>query len=241
MGPRIGAISPHAPLLLLNGALAPEQAAVERIREASRGVALSLGGTLVVISPHSRRTGVYLSARGGVSGFGIPRADAAFDVDRELSARIASSWRRPTLPDPLDHGVVVPLELLSWSGRVVAIGIAENEPQVEAAAASLAEALGPEEATIVASVNGGVGVTARGPLTELPGGRALEEDLRRVLERDLSELEELAPRLAAAGGSCALGPLLVLAHLFEGISMDVRSHEWPFGVGYPVAITRANA
>lgn len=142
------------------------------------------------------------------------------------------------LDDPLDHGIVVPLELLAWSDPVVAVGFAEDEPDVAGAALSLADTMGSIEADVVASVNGGVGVTARGPLTELPRGRELEEELRGALGGDPALLEEVAPRLATEAGSCGLGPLLVFARLFAGASMEVLAHEWPFGVGYPVAVTR---
>lgn len=237
---RIGAILPHAPLLLLDETPAREQPAVERVRAASRALADELSGTLMVLSPHARETGVYLSTRGGLRDFGLPRADASFEIDVETSARIGSGWRRPMLSDPLDHGVTVPLGLLSWRGPVVAIGIAEgDEPDLTAAASSLAEVLASHDATVIASVNGGAGVTPRAPLTEVPGGLALEEDVRRALGRDLADLEDVAPRLAGAGGSCALAPLLVLSRLFPGVSMDVRSYEWPFGVSYPVAITKS--
>lgn len=237
-GARIGAILPHAPLLLLDETPAREQAAVERVRAASRALAAELSGTLTVVSPHARETGVYLSTRAGLRDFGVPRPDAPVEIDVDTSARIGSAWDRPMLSAPLDHGVAVPLALLSWEGPVVAIGIAEREPDIAAAASSLAEVLTSQDATLIASVNGGAGVTPRAPLTELPGGLALEKDVRRVLGRDLTDLEDLALRLATDGGSCALGPLLVLARLFYGMSMDVRAYEWPFGVGYPVAITK---
>lgn len=238
---RIGAISPHAPLLVLDRAPLSEDGAVERVRAASRECARRLDAPLVVVSPHSRETGVYVSTRGGLRGFGLPRADASYAIDLELSARVASGWGRPTLDEPLDHGISVPLQLLGWTGPAVAVGLAEEDPDIEAAATSLAEVLGRLPGTVVASVNGGVGVTARGPLTELPEGRALEESFSAALATDVGSLGTLAPRLASEAGSCGLGPLLVLARLFGGVSMEVLAHEWPYGVGYPVAITRTTS
>ena len=235
---RFGAIVPHAPLLVLDDARSRADAALARVRAGARDVATLLGQTLVVISPHAPATGVYLSTRGGLRAFGLPRADAAYDVDQDMSARVVERWGRPALDEPLDHGITVPLQLLGHQGPVVAAGIAENEVDMTGAAGSLARALEPLEVSVVASVNGGAGVTARGPLTELAEGAALEAELRTVLEDDVGGLHDLAPRLAAGGGSCSLGPLLVLAHLFEGTAMDVRAHEWPVGVGYPVAVTR---
>lgn len=232
---------PHAPLLVLDDPRSRANVALERVRAASREVARVLTGTLVVVSPHARQTGVYMSTRGGLRAFGVPRADATYDVDRQRSARVVSSWGRPVLDDPLDHGVTVPLGLLDYEGPVVAVGLAEDEEDVPGAARSLARALKPIDASVVASVNSGAGVTARGPLTALPHGAALEEELREVLEEDLGGLHELAPRLATEAGACSLGPLLVLAHLFAGSSMEVLAHEWPFGVGYPVAVTGGDA
>jgi aromatic ring-opening dioxygenase LigB subunit len=217
---------------------------LERVRAASREVARALDGILVVVSPHSRGTGVYTSTRGGLRCFGVPRADAAYAVDRDVSARVASGWGRSTLEGPLDHGVVVPLELLGWSGRLVAIGLAEDEPDLPEAALSLTRALTelPEwhEMSVVASVNGGAGVIPRGPLTELPRGRSLEEELSAALEGDVASLTSLAPRLATDAGSCSLGPLLVFAHLFAGASVRLLAHEWPYGVGYPVALVEGS-
>lgn len=236
---RIGAISPHAPLLILDDARSAQNSAVQRVRAASRECARGLEGPLVVVSPHSRETGVYVSTRGGLADFGVPRADAPYAVDTELSARVASAWGRPTLEEPLDHGITVALQLLGWTEPVVAVGLGERDPDIPAAAASLADVLRPLEGSIVASVNGGAGVTARGPLTELPEGAALEESFSEALRTDVGALGRLAPRLASEAGSCGLGPLLVLARLFPGASMEVLAHEWPYGVGYPVAITRA--
>jgi len=212
---------------------------LERVRAASREVAHCLDGILVVVSPHSRGTGVYTSTRGGLHAFGVPRADATYAVDRGVSARVASGWGRPTLDEPVDHGVVVPLELLGWTGSVVAIGFAEDEPDIPEAARSLSRALAelPEWSamSVVASVNGGAGVIPRGPLTELPRGRSLEEELAAALEGDVASLTSLAPQLASDAGSCSLGPLLVFAHLFAGATVRLLAHEWPYGVGYPVA------
>ena len=234
---RRAAIVPHAPLLVVDDPLSRGDIALKRVRAASREVARVLTGTLVVVSPHARRTAVYLSTRGGLRAFGVPRADATFRVDADLSARVAATWGRPAVDGPLDHGITVPLELLGHEGPLVAVGIAEDETDVDGAARTVADALRPLDASVLASVNGGAGVSGRGPLTELPHGVALEEDLGRVLRQDVAGLHDLAPRLSTIGGSCSLGPLLVLAHLFAGCSMRVLAHEWPVGVGYPVAMT----
>lgn len=233
---RRAAIVPHAPLLILEDACSPEDGAVARVCAATREVARVLVGTPVVVSPHAVQTGVYMSTRGGLRAFGVPRPDAAYSVDEVLSARVASSWARPALRAALDHGVTVPLELLALRGPVVAVGIAEDEDDVAGAARSLARALEPLDVSVLASVNSGAAVTPRGPLTRLSNGMALEHELRATLEEDVGHLSQLAPRLATEAGSCSLGPLLVLAHLFAGSSMEVLAHEWPVGVGYPVAV-----
>jgi len=231
---------PHAPLLLPDVGGSRTDIALDQVRAASREVARSLAGTLVVVSPHARTTGVYASARGGLRGFAVPHADAAYAVDRDVSARVASGWGRPTADEPLDHGVVVPLQLLDWQEPVVAIGLAEDEPDLPEVALSLSTALAEvaewHEMSVVASVNGGAGVTPRAPLTQLPHGIALEEELTAALEGDVVSLATVAPRLAAEAGSCSLGPLLVFAHLFAHASVRVLAHEWPYGVGYPVAL-----
>jgi hypothetical protein len=134
----------------------------------------------------------------------------------------------------------VAVELLVPATPVIAVGFAETDPDLHGAAAGLAEAIERSDlgdVSIVASVNSGAGITPRAPLTELAGGEALEHEMARVVKKDVGDLGDIAPRLVAGGASCGLGPLLVLARLFEGVSMEVVAHVWPYGVGYLVART----
>ncbi len=236
-----GAIVPHAPLLLPATVASDHEPAFERVRAGSRAVVSAPASTRVVMSPHAPRTGVYLSQRGDLGGFGLRHVHAGHEVDAELVHEVASRWRRPALEGPLDHGIVVASRLLSLEGPVISIGFGEEEPDVAGAAAGLADVIAGLEgdAMVIASVNSGAGITPAAPLAGLGGGPAQERELRSVLEADVAGVTELAPRLAAEGGSCGLGPLLVLGLLFAGVSMEVLAHEWPFGVGYLVARTRS--
>ncbi|MDP9066808.1 MAG: hypothetical protein M3N53_00480 [Actinomycetota bacterium] len=240
---RIGAILPHAPLLLEDVAGGAVAGGVEDVRGAARAVASELAGTVVVISPHATRSGVYISRSGDLAGFGVRGASVTPEVDDELARSIARRWGRPLSDQPLDHGVVVPLLLGPLPRGVVGIGLAAGAAEIEDEARSLAAALVdlPGTVSVVASVNTGGGVTASGPLTELPRAVEAERCLAAALESDVATLDEAARVLAADFGSCGLGPLLVLSHLFAGSGATIHAHAWPFGVGYLVASLRVPA
>ncbi|HJR44710.1 MAG TPA: hypothetical protein VJ927_03840 [Actinomycetota bacterium] len=235
MTPRRGAIVPHAPLLAPDISGSHELGALEGVRAAARAVARAWSPPTVLISPHGSRSGVYRSTRGDLGAFGVPRAHALGDIDTRASEVLSERWGRPFLEEPLDHGIVVPLLITGYQGPLVAVALAEEGDLAEDVG-HLAKALADlDGATVVASVNSGAGITSRAPLTELPGAAALEDELAEALRRDVGSVADLARRLRDAGGSCAMGPLLVLAHLFDGIAAVVDSHEWPVGVGYLVA------
>lgn len=198
-----------------------------------RKVARDFDRSTVVVSPHGTRTGVYLDARGDLSAFGVPRAEARADVEQGEVRALAAAWDRPVLEEPLDHGIAVPLLVGALDVPIIAVGLAEGaDPAADAR--SLAAALAQTEHDVIASVNTGAGITSRAPLTALDGADALENELREVLSEDVGRVDAVARRLAGRGGSCCLGPLLVAAELFAGATADVLVHEWPFGVGYLV-------
>lgn len=233
---RLGAIVPHAPLLVPGVSASPELGALERVRAATRDVARAWGRTTVLISPHGSSAGVYRGTRGDLDAFGVRGAVAQWNLDENAGEALRMGWDRPWLDEPCDHGVVVPLLLAGPTEPIVAVAMSnETDPAEEARSLADAIAALEGEVSVVASVNTGAGITPRAPLTELPGSAALEAELRGVLERDVGGLLELAPRLGSEGGSCGAGPLMVLGHLFGGARARVLSHEWPVGVGYLVA------
>ena len=225
---------PHAPLLVAGVARKREQPAVEGVRAASRAVARAFVRPTVIVSPHGATSGVYLRTRADLSGFGVPRASVRVDVAETEVRELAAAWGRPVLEDPVDHGIVVPLLVGDVTAPLIPVALAE-EGDVVADAMSLAEVLRETDHDVVASVNTGAGITDRAPLTKLDGAESLEVELWDAVERDAAALTEVARSLASDGGSCCLGPLLVLADLFAGRAGEVVAHEWPYGVGYFVA------
>lgn len=232
---RRGAIVPHAPLLAPDVSTSTELGPLEQVRAATRAVARAWSPTTVLISPHGARSGVYGSRRGDLSTFGVPRAATGYDIDTHAAEALSERWGRGFLDEPLDHGIVVPLLVAGPGSPLVAVALAETGDPAEEAGLLAAALADLAEVTVVASINAGTGITARAPSTELSGAAALEHELRDALRRDVGSLAELAPRLRDEGGSCGMGPLLVLAHLFAGVAADVSVHTWPVGVGYLVA------
>ena len=232
-----GLILPHAPLLLPEVLVSSREGAAARVRAGCVAAALSMSGPrALVASPHAVRTGVYVSPYGDLAALG-PRAPAALcPLDLAFSEELARRWGRPLLEEPLDHGIVVPLLLAEPAVPVVAIGFEEGGESAEEAA-SLAQILRDleMEGSVVASANLSAGLNDRAPLTRLTGAEQLERETTEALMRDAGTLLQNAPRLAAEAGSCGLGPLALLGHLFEGSPAEVLAHEWPYGVGYLVA------
>lgn len=237
---RLGAILPHAPLLVPQVSGPREGSGVEKVRAAMREVAGDFRRSTVVLSPHGSNAGVYADGRADLSSFGVPRAKGRLSASDDAIHDLADAWGRPVLEEPPDHGVAVPVLLGPLAPPVIGVAFAEG-PDPTADAAGLADALRRIDHDVIASVNTGAGVTARAPLSELDAAPALERDLADALRSDSSAVADVARRLAADGGSCCLGPLLVLAELFSGGSAEVLAHEWPFGVGYLVARLRAGS
>lgn len=237
---RVGAVLPHAPLLVPQVSGLRAEPGIEKVRAAVREVARDLGRSTVVLSPHGMGTGVYAGGRADLSSFGAPRADARVSAPDDVVRELAETWGKPVLDGPPDHGVAVPVLLGPLAPPVIGVAFAEGaDPTSDAA--SLADALSRSDHDVVASVNSGAGVTPRAPLTELNGAVALERDLADALGSDPAGVGDVAHALASDGGSCCLGPLLVLAELFSGGSAELLAHEWPFGVGYVVARLRAQS
>lgn len=191
---------------------------------------------VLVASPHAVRTGVYVSPYGDLTDLG-PRAPAALcPLDLQAAEELAVRWDKPLIEEPLDHGIVVPLLLAPPPSPIVAVGFEEGG-NTDRDAIALAAALKDMQfgGTVVASANLSAGLTEAAPLTRLPGAEQLEAELVERLRGDAATLLDTARSLAAEAGSCALGPLALIGHLFGGRPAEVLAHEWPYGVGYLVA------
>lgn len=218
-----GWLVPHAPILLPGVNDSEETRALERVRARLREV--EPGRAVVLVSPHGPRPGVYRTNRGSLAPFGLDLA-----VDRGLGQRaeeLAAAWGVDLLNEPLDHGAVVPLALCDLGPFVTCLSLPEPNP---AAAKALAAVFG-DDVTVIASANGAACLTPRAPLTEVEGATAAEERFLDTLAVDAARLSDA---VAALPGSCASGPISVLAELFAGTKGEVLAHEAPVGVGYTV-------
>ncbi|MGH2699336.1 MAG: hypothetical protein ACRDJL_09085, partial [Actinomycetota bacterium] len=104
-----GAVVPHAPVLL--EAIQPSLEEGRRVHAAVEGLDLSGADTVVVVSPHGARAGVYGRARGSLAGFGIEGVKVRRASDLETARGLADAWGRPLIERPPDFGVLVPLLL----------------------------------------------------------------------------------------------------------------------------------
>ena len=210
--------------------------------DAIRDIRLPGADVVVIVSPHGATTGVYRAAAGNLDAFG-PRGmavDAPPTVD--LAAAVATAWDRPLLDGLADHGVVVPLRLVDTGDTPVVAVAFEEDLAPEAAVAegeSLARALHANDATIafVASAHTSAGLTEKAPLPSLPGASEADEAVLAALRSDPGELVACLDALAAAG-SCSVAPLAAFALLCGARPSELLAYEHPFGVGYPVAVTR---
>jgi len=244
-----GAVLPHAPVLLPE--ISGERAArvTHTLRVAARSIEFDDADVVVLLSPHGPASGVYGKVRGSLEAFGLPGVATDRATDPALLSRLARAWGRPVLPGPVDHGVVVPLALGSFSGPVIAAAVAEATgpagPHGDGAAAqggAFAEALSELAqgcgVAFVASANTSAGLTQAAPLSELEGAKAAEKRLLRALAQGGDSVGEAALRAQRDGGSCAAGPLAAFGALFEGVPAEVHAYGHPFGVGYLVATAR---
>jgi hypothetical protein len=241
---RRGAIVPHAPVLLPE--VSPSHAAVtEPIRAALGSLSFDAVDMIVLVTPHGPATGVYREVKGSLDGFGVAGVSLECATDAAFRDQLAGAWGVSLIDDPIDHGALVPVLLLTPPVPVVVASVGESLAPEDAARAGsdLSSALSSiaSEASVafVASANLSTGMGPRAPLPDLPGAEPLERSVLLACETDLAELTELAPDLATGAGSCGAGPLTAFGRMFPGEKAEVVAHEHPFGVGYLVARTAA--
>ena len=207
--------------MLLPELESPEVAdAAVAIRAAIASISLADADVLVLLTPHASHPGIYREVRGHLGGFGVPQIAVTADTPAGLARSLGSSM----LEGPVDHGVVVPLRLRSWGLPVVAVGVGD---------VTRLSFEGDERVAIIASLNGSAGISARAPLTAVPGADRAEERFAAALEEDIA----IAARVELPG-SCGGDVMAVFAELFGGRSAKVLAHETPVGVGYLVAEVR---
>ena len=208
-----------------------------------KSVDLSGVDLLVLLSPHAAASGAYESTGGSLAPFGVEGIEVLDNTDAAAAKELMDVADLAPLDPPVDHGVVVPLRVGAWEAPTVAVGLAESGSPEETLAAARSVVAGiahlaeSRRVAVVASANGSAGLSARAPLTELRGAADAEEELLGAAGENWGALGSCAARLSEVGGSCARGPLEVLARLFAGKEGRVLAHERPVGVGYTVAVT----
>lgn len=224
---------PHAPLLLpeLGGSRGGP------IVDAVGAIDLSGVDAVVVASPHGRATGVYRAPEGNLDAFGPRGLDASADPDDAFAEELAAAWARPVLEDPADHGVVVPLRLLATPAPVVAVAFEEGIAPDQGTALARAITSAGRDVAFVASANLSAGLNDRSPLPSLPGAGETDAAVLESLQNDPAKLLDQVHSLERAG-SCAAPVLAAFGALFAGRPCEVLVYGAPFGVGYPVAVTR---
>lgn len=239
-----GAVVPHAPVLL--EAIQPSLDEGRGVRKAMGELDVSEVEAVVIVSAHGPAAGIYERVEGSLRGFGIRGFEVTRDTDVELVRWLADAWGHAPIDGPVDFGVVVPLLLGVGDGLpVVAVTLPQTTgpkpgalPDALDAARTLSEALRrmaeARELAVVASAHASAGLTDRAPLTEVSGAADVDRELVAALEEDPALAERLLARLHGAGDACGVGPLAVIAHLFEGWASEGITYEAPYGVGYLV-------
>lgn len=234
-----GAIVPHAPLLL------PELVGDEVAREASelgnaiRALDLHDASSIVVLSPHAERTGVYGSVQGDLSEFGIPTISGAFKTDTLLVDLFSRACEIPVLDAETDYGVLVPALIARWEVPIVAIGIgADDAGAAVRIGRALREADGSSPVAVVGSAHGSSALSARAPLTFRLRAREVEALFLEALQNDTASAATLARDLADVGGSCGAVVFETMGEVFHGRGARLASYRAPVGVGYLVAEVR---
>jgi len=239
-----GAVVPHAPVLIEDIQPSPDEG--RRVRKAFDALDVSTADVIVLISPHGSMAGIYERCEGSLRGFGIDGFEVERDTDAELSLALARAWGRPLIDARLDFGIVVPL-LLGLGGDLPVVGVSlprttglkgDSLSDALDAAGTLADVLATttdgRDLAVVASAHASAGLSARAPLTEVPGATEADRDLVAALEEDPALVEGLIGRLHAIGQACGVGPLATVGRLFEGWRTEGITYEAPYGVGYMV-------
>jgi hypothetical protein len=199
----------------------PEVAdAAASVRRAIAALSFDDVDVIVLLTPHASKAGVYRQVRGHLGSFGLPDIAVAAPTNDEVIGAIGS----PLLDEGADHGVVVPLRLGRWSQPVVAVGVAGGERLAFES---------EERVAVVASVNGSAGISARAPLTAVPGADVAERRFADAVQNDLRSVASIE-----LPGSCGSDVLATFAEVFDGRRAKVLAHEVPVGVGYLVAEVR---
>jgi hypothetical protein len=239
-----GAVVPHAPVLLEE--IQPSLDGGRLVRKAVDELDFSNADVIVLVSPHGPAAGIYERCEGSLRGFGIEGGEAARDTDTELGRALSQAWGHEPIDGLVDFGIVVPL-LLGLGGDLPVIALtlphttgptasslSDSLHAARALSNALATVADERAVAVVASAHASAGLSARAPLTEVPGATEVDRDVVAALETDPAHLEDVLERLYEVGGACGVGPLAALGHLLGGWRSEGLTYEAPYGVGYMV-------
>ena len=144
----------------------------------------------------------------------------------------------------LDHGVMVPLYYLKEAGLemplvAITMGLLPYEKlfkfgyQIK----KTVEEAG-KRAVVVASGDLSHRLKPGAPAGYNPRGAKFDRKLVELLEeKKFSEILDMDQSLVKKAGECGLRPLIIMLGSLKGeqITVDIKSYEGPFGVGYAVA------
>jgi aromatic ring-opening dioxygenase LigB subunit len=242
-----GVVVPHAPALLIDSADEEVAGATLRIRAAVDEFQVGQTELLVVVSGHGDSTGVYRNSEGSLEDFGIQGQSIKCSPAPDLAAAVAEAWGKPVLDGALDHGAVVPLNLIGpVIGEVIVATVQETTGHTpgrtkevitaaKALAAALRQVLAREKAAVVFSAHTAAALNARAPLLERPQGHELDRLILEAFANDLGLIGAISERLWNEAGSCGTGPLTTASVVWSEKSARVLAYEQPAGVGYLVA------
>ncbi|HVU36535.1 MAG TPA: class III extradiol ring-cleavage dioxygenase family protein [Opitutaceae bacterium] len=253
-------LMPHAPILVRGIGRhhrAQVRATIAAMAEVARHAVAARPDAVVVVSPHSPRSGdafgLWYGARltGTFEQFGYSgdKVDLPFDralaesIEAEAARRGVRTWRIEE--DTLDHGATVPLSFLraaEWRGPTVIAGLPEpgsgHLDEFGRAIAAAACLVGRRVALIAS------GDMSHRLLPSAPLGYAEEGPRFDRLFVDLlrhgnpKAIQRIDAELLESAGEDVVEPTRVVlaASGFGTQHRSVLSYEGPFGVGYGVAI-----
>lgn len=220
---------------------------------------------VVVISPHgpifSDAIAVHRleSIGGDLGAFGAPQVGLTLPIDRKVGELLLKEARSAGLPvapvtpetapeweaERLDHATLLPLLFLTeagWRGSIlpVAMGMLPLI-QLYAFGQALQRAIerSGRRAVVLASGDLSHRLTAEAPEGFSPAGERFDRQVVEAIGRgDLAALFAIEPDLRERAAECGYRPLLMLAGALDGrrVHPQVYSYEYPFGVGYAVAV-----
>ena len=230
-----GALVPHAPLLLEQ--VLPGSGSLGNIRAAIASIAVSPDAIVIVATPHGGDSFLFARPAGSLAGFGIEGVEVDQTMAETGVQQAFAHWGQP-VDKPLDHGAVVPLQMLGVANPVVAIAVDSADAGGACAIQDLAVR---HQVFVICSAHTSSRLSERAPLPYSSDAVQLEKRFVTEVEDDCAVARELAPELASVGGSCSEATLALFGGLFDGFPGTVHEYEAPFGVGYAVITAERDA